>query len=98
MNIGELPARQRRRASTNVTGSRASRASPGWELTRSLAVARQQVENGGADGRREHGRGRCSMFLDAMTTFLSLVASEPDISRVAGDDRFVQMVGDRSGD
>ena len=73
VNVGER---------TNVTGSRAfARLILAGDYQEGLAVARQQVENGAQiiDVNMDEA------MLDsekAMTTFLSLVASEPDISRV----------------
>ncbi len=73
INIGER---------TNVTGSKAfAKLIKEGNLTDALAVARQQVENGAQiiDVNMDEG------LLDsekAMTDFLLLVASEPDISKV----------------
>jgi len=73
VNVGER---------TNVTGSRAfARLILAGDYQEGLAVARQQVENGAQliDVNMDEA------MLDsekAMTRFLSLVASEPDISRV----------------
>jgi len=73
VNVGER---------TNVTGSKAfSRLILAGNYAEALSVARQQVENGAQviDVNMDEG------MLDsekAMTTFLSLAASEPDISRV----------------
>jgi len=73
VNIGER---------TNVTGSRAfARLILASDYTGALSVARQQVENGAQviDVNMDEA------MLDsekAMTTFLSLVAAEPDIARV----------------
>jgi len=73
VNVGER---------TNVTGSRAfARLILAGDYPQGLAVARQQVENGAQviDVNMDEA------MLDsekAMKTFLSLVASEPDISRV----------------
>jgi 5-methyltetrahydrofolate--homocysteine methyltransferase len=73
VNVGER---------TNVTGSaRFAKLILEGNYTEALAVARQQVENGAQviDVNMDEG------LLDAekaMTTFLNLVASEPDISRV----------------
>ncbi len=73
VNIGER---------TNVTGSRAfARLVLAGNYQEALSVARQQVENGAQmiDVNMDEA------MLDskrAMTTFLSLIASEPDISRV----------------
>ncbi|MBI3376095.1 MAG: methionine synthase [Betaproteobacteria bacterium] len=73
VNVGER---------TNVTGSRAfARLILAGDYAGALSVARQQVENGAQliDINMDEG------MLDAekaMTTFLNLVAAEPDISRV----------------
>ena len=73
VNVGER---------TNVTGSKAfARLILVGDYASALAVARQQVENGAQviDVNMDEA------MLDsekAMTTFLSLIASEPDISRV----------------
>jgi 5-methyltetrahydrofolate--homocysteine methyltransferase len=73
VNVGER---------TNVTGSKAfARLILGGDYASALGVARQQVENGAQviDVNMDEA------MLDsqkAMTTFLSLVASEPDIARV----------------
>ena len=73
VNVGER---------TNVTGSKAfARLVLAGDYAGALAVARQQVENGAQviDVNMDEA------MLDsekAMTTFLSLVAAEPDISRV----------------
>ena len=73
VNIGER---------TNVTGSRAfARLILAGNYTEALSVARQQVENGAQmiDVNMDEA------MLDskkAMTTFLNLIAAEPDISRV----------------
>ena len=73
VNVGER---------TNVTGSKAfARLVLGGDYAGALAVARQQVENGAQviDVNMDEA------MLDsqkAMTTFLNLVASEPDIARV----------------
>ncbi|TAK53115.1 MAG: methionine synthase, partial [Betaproteobacteria bacterium] len=73
VNIGER---------TNVTGSKAfARLILSGDFAEALAVARQQVENGAQiiDVNMDEA------MLDserAMTTFLSLVATEPDIARV----------------
>jgi 5-methyltetrahydrofolate--homocysteine methyltransferase len=73
VNIGER---------TNVTGSRQfAKMILAGDFSRGLDVARQQVENGAQviDVNMDEGMldGR-----DAMVTFLNLIASEPDISRV----------------
>jgi len=73
VNVGER---------TNVTGSRAfARLVIGGNYAEALSVARQQVENGAQviDVNMDEA------MLDsvkAMSTFLNLIASEPDISRV----------------
>src|SRR3954462_14329376 len=73
VNVGER---------TNVTGSKAfARLVPADDFPAALAVARQQVENGAQviDVNMDEA------MLDsekAMTTFLNLVAAEPDIARV----------------
>jgi 5-methyltetrahydrofolate--homocysteine methyltransferase len=73
VNVGER---------TNVTGSKAfARMILAGDYAQALTVARQQVENGAQiiDVNMDEA------MLDsekAMTTFLSLIASEPDISRV----------------
>jgi len=73
VNVGER---------TNVTGSKMfARLIIGGEYDKALDVARQQVENGAQiiDINMDEG------MLDsekAMVTFLNLIASEPDISRV----------------
>jgi 5-methyltetrahydrofolate--homocysteine methyltransferase len=73
VNVGER---------TNVTGSKAfARMILAGDYTQALTVARQQVENGAQviDVNMDEA------MLDsekAMTTFLALIASEPDISRV----------------
>ena len=73
VNIGER---------TNVTGSAAfKKLIMGGDYTKAVEVARQQVENGAQiiDVNMDEG------LLDsevAMTTFLKLIAAEPDIARV----------------
>ena len=73
VNIGER---------TNVTGSAAfKKLIMGGDYTRAVEVARQQVDNGAQiiDVNMDEG------LLDAevaMTTFLKLIAAEPDIARV----------------
>src|SRR5204862_7238299 len=73
VNVGER---------TNVTGSKAfSRLVLAGDYAGALAVASQQVENGA----QVIAVNMDEAMLDsekAMTTFLSLVASEPDIARV----------------
>jgi len=84
VNVGER---------TNVTGSKAfARLILAGDYTNALAVARQQVENGAQviDVNMDEA------MLDsqaAMVTFLNLIASEPDISRVP----VIEMDRDRSG-
>ena len=73
VNVGER---------TNVTGSAAfKKLIMAGDYARAVEVARQQVENGAQviDVNMDEG------LLDAvhaMTTFLKLIAAEPDISRV----------------
>ncbi len=73
INIGER---------TNITGSKKfARLILGGDMSAGLEIARQQVENGAQiiDVNMDEG------MLDgvkAMTTFLNLIGSEPDISRV----------------
>ena len=73
VNVGER---------TNVTGSKAfARLILAGDYTAALSVARQQVENGA----QVIDINMDEAMLDskaAMTTFLNLIASEPDISRV----------------
>jgi 5-methyltetrahydrofolate--homocysteine methyltransferase len=73
VNVGER---------TNVTGSKAfARLILAGDYTNALAVARQQVENGA----QVIDINMDEAMLDsqaAMVTFLNLIASEPDISRV----------------
>ena len=82
LNIGEESLFVNVGERTNVTGSRAfARLILAGNYQDGLAVARQQVENGAQviDVNMDEA------MLDsekAMTTFLSLVAAEPDISRV----------------
>jgi 5-methyltetrahydrofolate--homocysteine methyltransferase len=82
LNIGEGSLFVNVGERTNVTGSRAfARLILAGDYQEGLAVARQQVENGAQiiDVNMDEA------MLDsekAMRTFLSLVASEPDISRV----------------
>ncbi|HET7764121.1 MAG TPA: methionine synthase [Burkholderiales bacterium] len=82
LNIGEDSLFVNVGERTNVTGSRAfARLILAGDYPQGLAIARQQVENGAQliDVNMDEA------MLDsekAMTTFLSLVASEPDISRV----------------
>src|SRR3954462_9080406 len=73
VNVGER---------TNVTGSAAfKKLIMGGDYAKAVEVARQQVENGAqvVDVNMDEG------LLDAeyaMTTFLKLIAAEPDIARV----------------
>jgi 5-methyltetrahydrofolate--homocysteine methyltransferase len=82
LNIGDASLFVNVGERTNVTGSRAfARLILAGNYQDGLAVARQQVENGAQviDVNMDEA------MLDsekAMTTFLSLVAAEPDISRV----------------
>ena len=82
LNIGEGALFVNVGERTNVTGSRAfARMVLAGDYAQALSVARQQVENGAQmiDVNMDEA------MLDskkAMTTFLNLVASEPDISRV----------------
>jgi 5-methyltetrahydrofolate--homocysteine methyltransferase len=73
VNVGER---------TNVTGSRAfAKLISNGDYAEALAVARQQVENGA----QVIDINMDEAMLDsqaAMTTFVNLIASEPDISRV----------------
>ena len=73
VNVGER---------TNVTGSRAfAKLILNGSYTEALAVARQQVENGAQIIDINMDEAMLDSKL-AMTTFLNLIASEPDISRV----------------
>ena len=73
VNIGER---------TNVTGSPAfSKLILGEDYDQALSVARQQVEGGAQIIDINMDEGLLDSA-DAMTTFLNLVASEPDIARV----------------
>ncbi len=82
LNVGEGSLFVNAGERTNVTGSKAfSRLILAGDYAEALSVARQQVENGAQviDVNMDEG------MLDsekAMVTFLSLAASEPDISRV----------------
>ena len=86
VNVGER---------TNVTGSaKFRRLIKNGDFAEALDVARDQVENGAQviDVNMDEG------LLDsrqAMVTFLNLIAAEPDIARVPGDDRLVQVRRDR---
>lgn len=73
VNIGER---------TNVTGSAAfKKLIMGGDYARAVEVARQQVENGAqvVDVNMDEG---LLDAVEAMTTFLKLIAAEPDIARV----------------
>ncbi len=73
VNIGER---------TNVTGSRAfAKLIKAGDYDAALVVARQQVENGAQIIDVNMDEGMLDS-VEAMTTFLNLIASEPDISRV----------------
>jgi 5-methyltetrahydrofolate--homocysteine methyltransferase len=73
VNIGER---------TNVTGSKAfARMIKAGDYDAGLAVARQQVENGAQIVDVNMDEGMLDS-VEAMTTFLNLIASEPDIARV----------------
>lgn len=73
VNVGER---------TNVTGSRAfARLIKTGNYSEALTVARQQVENGAQIIDVNMDEGMLDSKL-AMRTFLNLIASEPDISRV----------------
>ena len=73
INVGER---------TNVTGSRKFlRLIKNQEFEEALSVAREQVENGAQiiDVNMDEG---LLDGVEAMTTFLNLIASEPDIARI----------------
>ena len=73
VNVGER---------TNVTGSAAfKKLIMAGDYTRAVEIARQQVENGAQiiDANMDEGM---LDSLEAMTTFLKLIAAEPDIARV----------------
>ncbi len=73
INVGER---------TNVTGSRKFlRLIKNQEFEEALSVARQQVENGAQIIDINMDEGLLD-GVEAMTTFLNLIASEPDIARV----------------
>ena len=82
LNIGEVSLFVNVGERTNVTGSKAfARLILAGDYAEALSVARQQIENGAQmiDVNMDEA------MLDsekAMTTFLNLVASEPDIARV----------------
>ncbi len=87
VNVGER---------TNVTGSAKFRKLiTAGDYTAALTVAREQVENGAQviDVNMDEG------LLDseaAMTTFLNLIAAEPDIARVPAMVELLEILGDRS--
>ncbi len=73
VNVGER---------TNVTGSKAfARLIKSGDYDAALSVARQQVENGAQVIDINMDEGMLDS-VEAMTTFLNLIASEPDIARV----------------
>ncbi|GAA4464595.1 methionine synthase [Nibrella saemangeumensis] len=73
VNIGER---------TNVTGSKAfARLIKAGDYDAALSVARQQVENGAQVIDVNMDEGMLDS-VEVMTTFLNLIASEPDIARV----------------
>jgi 5-methyltetrahydrofolate--homocysteine methyltransferase len=73
VNIGER---------TNVTGSRAfARMVKSGDYEAALSVARQQVEGGAQVLDVNMDEGMLDS-VEAMTTFLNLIASEPDIARI----------------
>ncbi|CCH55851.1 methionine synthase [Fibrisoma limi BUZ 3] len=73
VNIGER---------TNVTGSKAfARMIKAGDYDAALSVARQQVENGAQVIDINMDEGMLDS-VEAMTTFLNLIAAEPDIARV----------------
>jgi len=73
VNVGER---------TNVTGSKAfARLIKSGDYEAALAVARQQVENGAQIVDVNMDEGMLDS-VEAMTTFVNLIASEPDIARV----------------
>ena len=73
VNIGER---------TNVTGSKAfARLIKSGDYDAALSVARQQVENGAQVIDVNMDEGMLDS-IEAMTTFLNLIAAEPDIARV----------------
>ncbi len=73
VNVGER---------TNVTGSKAfARMIKAGDYDAALAVARQQVENGAQVVDVNMDEGMLDS-VEAMTTFLNLIAAEPDIARV----------------
>jgi 5-methyltetrahydrofolate--homocysteine methyltransferase len=73
VNVGER---------TNVTGSKAfARLIKAGDYDAALAVARQQVENGAQIIDVNMDEGMLDS-VEAMTTYLNLIAAEPDIARV----------------
>ena len=88
VNVGER---------TNVTGSRAfAKLVLAGDYAGAVEVARQQV----ASGAQIIDVNMDEAMLDskaAMVRFLNLIAAEPDIARVPGDDRLVEVGGDRGG-
>ncbi len=73
VNVGER---------TNVTGSKAfARLIKAGDYDAALSVARQQVENGAQVIDVNMDEGMLDS-VEAMTTFLNLIAAEPDIARV----------------
>lgn len=73
VNVGER---------TNVTGSKAfARMIKAGDYDAALSVARQQVENGAQVVDVNMDEGMLDS-VEAMTTFLNLIAAEPDIARV----------------
>ena len=87
VNVGER---------TNVTGSAKFRKLvTAGDYAAALAVARDQVENGAQiiDVNMDEGLLNSEK---AMTTFLNLIAAEPDIARVPVMVELVQILGDRS--
>ena len=74
VNIGER---------TNVTGSAQFRKLiTAGDYAAALDVAREQVDERRADHRRQHGRGPARFRSRRWSTFLNLIAAEPDIARV----------------
>src|SRR3954468_13113856 len=73
VNIGER---------TNVTGSAAfKKLIMAGDYAKAVEVARQQVENGAQVGGGNMDKDLLAP-VNAMTTFLKLIAAEPDIARV----------------
>ena len=88
VNVGER---------TNVTGSaRFRKLITNDDYATALEVARDQVENGAQIIDVNMDEGLLDSEL-AMTTFLNLVAAEPDIARVPVMVDFLQILRDRSG-